>query len=175
MTPEEKERFKLWKTALWDTFGDAIAELDDDLVMIKIPFRAQGKSYIPIKIGRRMAVVPDKKTAEFEKYVEKLANKCAPAEPWPGAVEVNITYYFKVTEGWNAEKKASAIRGSVFATVKPDGDNVSKAICDAMSKVIFQDDAQIVKYSISKEYSNRDAILITVRELEHIPTQPRLI
>lgn len=65
---------------------------------------------------------------------------------------------------WSTLKREAAVAGTVLPTGKPDFDNFLK-LCDALTGVVFLDDAQIVDGSCSKRYSARPALRIEVREL----------
>lgn len=47
----------------------------------------------------------------------------------------------------------------IYPSVKPDADNLLKALLDAMNTVVFRDDAQIVHITATKEYGNPETII----------------
>lgn len=53
----------------------------------------------------------------------------------------------------------------IFCVKRPDIENLAKAILDAMTAVIYRDDAQIVELHVRKEYSAEPGVLIRVEEL----------
>jgi Holliday junction resolvase RusA-like endonuclease len=55
---------------------------------------------------------------------------------------------------------------SVFPTKKPDIDNVVKSIFDALNKVAFNDDTQIISLSVRKFYSEHPRVEVTIWEYE---------
>jgi len=50
------------------------------------------------------------------------------------------------------------------ATVKPDVDNVSKSILDALNDVAYNDDSQVIKLSIEKHRSDEPRVEIEIKE-----------
>lgn len=41
----------------------------------------------------------------------------------------------------------------ILHTVKPDLDNLIKAVTDPMNKIVWNDDAQILKFEVAKNYA----------------------
>lgn len=55
-----------------------------------------------------------------------------------------------------------------YPSVKPDVDNLIKAVLDALNKVIWKDDCQICVLNVSKTYANdgKPSITAVVHQLE---------
>lgn len=70
----------------------------------------------------------------------------------------------RVPESWSLRDKAAALEGRILPTSKPDDDNFRKMASDALSKIVFRDDAQIVDGRQLKRYSASPALTIEVRE-----------
>jgi Holliday junction resolvase RusA-like endonuclease len=47
--------------------------------------------------------------------------------------------------------------------VKPDADNLAKLVCDALNKIVWHDDKQIVDLQVIKNYSPDPRTVINVR------------
>lgn len=56
--------------------------------------------------------------------------------------------------------------GLIRPTKKPDIDNITKAILDALNKVAYKDDSAIVRFSIEKYYSDSPRVEVTIGEWE---------
>ena len=54
--------------------------------------------------------------------------------------------------------------GLINPTKKPDLDNIAKAILDSLNGIAYKDDSQIVSLLISKKYSDRPRVEITLKE-----------
>lgn len=98
-----------------------------------------------------------KKTREYEREIREAATKAVLVQGWPKAdkdvpLRVNIRAVFPVPASWSREKRALAHEGEIYPTVKPDGDNIGKAVCDAMNEVVYRDDAQVVSLTVDKRY-----------------------
>ena len=47
-----------------------------------------------------------------------------------------------------------------------DLDNLSKAVCDALNGMLYKDDSQIVKLTITKHYTGTVGVYVTARPIE---------
>jgi Holliday junction resolvase RusA-like endonuclease len=55
--------------------------------------------------------------------------------------------------------------GIVRPTKKPDFDNIGKIICDALNKIAYDDDSQIVEANIYKVYADIPRVEVTLTEV----------
>jgi Holliday junction resolvase RusA-like endonuclease len=62
-------------------------------------------------------------------------------------------------------KPKSAPKKRKHPIVRPDFDNLTKLTCDAMNKLCYHDDAQIVRVLIEKRYSDNCGIFIRLSTL----------
>lgn len=91
---------------------------------------------------RGQAYTPDK-TRRFEADVKKIARRHRPTTPMTGAIQVTLIF--------NMRRPKACKRA--FPSVRPDIDNLSKAIMDALSD-FWLDDGQIVNLSARKNYGS---------------------
>lgn len=82
--------------------------------------------------------------------------------PRPNEVFVYVTLYSPLPKG-----KPKRIESEPF-TVKPDGDNCLKGICDALNGVAWDDDAQVTIKQVIKARRTRKTIEKTAVEI-HSP------
>jgi Holliday junction resolvase RusA-like endonuclease len=66
---------------------------------------------------------------------------------------------------WSKRKKQLALNGEVKPSVKPDLDNLCKAVLDALNGIAYHDDKQIVELHLSKAYSDHPRTEIKLEEL----------
>lgn len=69
---------------------------------------------------------------------------------------MEIVLYYVRPKSMTKAKRLMAQRGILRPVVKPDIDNVAKAILDALNGVAFPDDRQIVQLSCEKWYDVTD-------------------
>ena len=82
--------------------------------------------------------------------------------PIEGPVELVVEASYLPPASWS-EKKRAAVR---WKTSRPDLDNIVKLAKDSCNKIIWLDDAQVVKSSASKVYGAREEMRVFVIVLE---------
>ena len=132
-------------------------------VSFHCPFAAQGKQRA--RSGRGHHYTPPK-TRAFEAAVELAAFKHAEwhgERPFDGPVEIEVEAIYAIPK--SATKKRRERHMGRPHCQKPDGDNVLKSIADSLNGVIYRDDRQAFRMSISKTWGERDGFRVTVREI----------
>lgn len=86
-------------------------------------------------------------------------------------LSISIHCHFRRPKShYKAGKNAHMLRpdAPTWHTSKPDFDNTAKAACDALTHLgVWKDDAQVVKATVSKRYSDGAArTIITIMEVE---------
>lgn len=81
--------------------------------------------------------------------------------------KVEIIAYFELPASWPKWKKEAYLnRVHCF---KPDGDNIAKAVLDALNGYYWYDDSQVCELTITKLYSKEPHLLVSVTELDALP------
>lgn len=93
------------------------------------------------------------------------ATKMVGKKPIEGAVFISFIVYMPIPTSQTKKWKAAALRNDIYPTVKPDLDNLVKAVLDAINGIVFIDDKQIVDLIVKKRYSDKPRINVAVREL----------
>lgn len=131
--------------------------------MASISFTVYGR---PVPKGRPRfnsktgVVYPPKRTVDFERSVRSAASMAMRGHViLTGAVFLEVSSYFMVPKSWSKKKRIDALSGDAWHSCKPDGDNLLKAVCDALNGVVWMDDAQCSMKTIKKRYCD-----ITERE-----------
>jgi Holliday junction resolvase RusA-like endonuclease len=76
-----------------------------------------------------------------------------------GPLRLNCTFVFK--------KPRSAPADRARPIVKPDLDKLMRACCDALSGVLWKDDAQVCEATIAKIYGDVECVHISVQMIEN--------
>jgi Holliday junction resolvase RusA-like endonuclease len=119
---------------------------------------ASGRHYTP------------KKTADYESSIGWCAKVAMGAnEPLQGPLLVEIDAYSVPPLSWSKRKRDDALNGRVLPTVKPDIDNICKAVFDgAFNGIVAQDDKQIVVLAANKRYGCTAEIRVRVAAIPAI-------
>ena len=109
----------------------------------------------------------DAKTASYEGAL-RLAGAAVMAgrSPLTCALALEMVAVFPIPASWSRRKKAEAEQGIIRPTGKPDCDNLLKCI-DGLNEIVWKDDAQIVRATITKVYGSNPELWISVRD--HTP------
>lgn len=81
-------------------------------------------------------------------------------------VRMDIKAYFPIPKSWSKKKREQALAGEIRPTVKPDLDNITKIIADALNGLAFKDDSQIVTGTRDKWYSDDPRVEIEISEVK---------
>ena len=104
-------------------------------------------------------------TASYENLVRVKAMEAMQGNPlMEGPVECVIEIVVLPPASWSKKKQTAALEQQVFPTTKPDIDNVVKGIFDAMNDVVWKDDKQVVKLTVSKRYGITPLVNVITHE-----------
>ena len=118
---------------------------------------AKGRGRI-ITIGGHGAIKTPQKTKDYESWVAFHGRRAmAGVGLVGGPLHVTVVAVFPHPESWSGKRKAAA----KHHTSRPDLDNVTKAVTDALNGVCFADDAAICELLGAKRY-------VRAGELPHV-------
>ena len=135
--------------------------------MINIRFQVPGepKAKARPRVTRSGIAFTPKNTVMYENLVRTSFQKFYPNyAPVDCEVEAIITAYFSIPKSVSNKKRELMSFGLINPTKKPDLDNIAKAILDSLNGIAYKDDSQIVSLLISKKYSDRPRVEITLKE-----------
>jgi Holliday junction resolvase RusA-like endonuclease len=137
------------------------------VIEIRVPGQPQGKGRARFaKIGAFMRAYTPEKTVAYEGLIALAGEKAMDGmERLQGPVDLKITAVFQIPKGWSQKKRLASLLSPEWHTGKPDGDNILKAVGDGLNGVVWRDDAQIARASISKAYGEAPGLIVTVAPL----------
>lgn len=127
---------------------------------------AEGEPYV------RLITPAD--TREAEDMVRRAFRKAHPDHKrFTGPVLLRFTAVFETPRSFNKALREAAARGTLYAIKKPDKDNIEKLIVDALNKIAFADDQQVMGGGI-KRYGSPARIDISFESLDSpdVPITP---
>lgn len=105
-------------------------------------------------------------TRNYERGVSFIASaEMRGRELMDGPLHIELRAVFAIPKSWSAAKRHQALIGEVRPAVKPDTDNILKAITDPCNGVVFRDDAQIVSVRASKVYGLEPLVIATIKSV----------
>lgn len=96
-----------------------------------------------------------KRVTDFKKRVKEFVRHDYKDELMTGAIEISLD--FVLSKPKSVKRK--------YPTVKPDIDNFTKCILDALNNIVYKDDAQIIKLQATKSYGLLYGVMIKVKEI----------
>lgn len=132
---------------------------DHEALYFEVPGEPKGKQRPGFTSrGGKRAYTPSQ-TVAYEREVGYLAKQTIMERGgWEldGAFEVTITACFSIPKSWTKWRQQAAAEGLIPHTSKPDGDNITKAVCDALSGVVWTDDSRVYHKEIVKLYTDKE-------------------
>ena len=115
-------------------------------------FTKQGRTYTP------------KKTLDYERAIKRAyLNKYTYLSK--KSIRIKICAYFEVAKSHSKVKKQKMLANELQCTKKPDVDNIVKVVLDALNKVAYQDDTQVVELVAIKRWSNESRLKVIIEEI----------
>lgn len=135
---------------------------------ITIPGAPRGKARP--RVTRRGTYTPE----ETRRY-EELVRACWAKEGGERfkddtALNVLIMAWFPIPQSTSKARRLEMLLGHIRPAKKPDCDNVAKIICDALNGCAYKDDAQIVRCTVAKYYSETPRVEVDIQEVNREQT-----
>lgn len=113
--------------------------------------------------GKFVQTYTDDATATYENLVKLsfLKSNCLPYDK-DKQLCCLMKIYQSIPKSTSKKLRKEMLDGNVFPTKKPDIDNVVKSIFDALNKVAFNDDTQIISLNVRKFYSETPRVEVTI-------------
>ena len=73
----------------------------------------------------------------------------------PKQLEIEVSFFFVTPKGYKRTK---------YQVPNLDVDNALKGVLDAGNNILYDDDMQVVKATVTKKYADVDCIFITIKE-----------
>jgi len=103
------------------------------------------------------------KTVSYESYIKELfATKYPEFMPKETALTLHIYAGLFMPKSTSKKKVDMMKLGIIKPIKKPDVDNLLKTVMDALEKLAYKNDSQIVRVVMDKDYSERPRLEITI-------------
>jgi Holliday junction resolvase RusA-like endonuclease len=116
--------------------------------------------------GGFVRMYTDAKTLGFEAAVaDEASTSMRGFEVFETPMQMQLSAYYPIPKSWSKKKRQMAIDGEIYPNVKPDLDNVLKAVLDALNGVVYVDDSQVINLVATKRYSTDPRVEVYVHEV----------
>lgn len=138
--------------------------MNTQIIELTIPGEPQGKQRH--KWSPRGTYSP-KKTVNYETYIKELfAVKYPDFIPVESVLEIVLIAWLMIPSSASKVKKILMQAMELRPGKRPDVDNLIKVVMDALEKLAYKNDAQIVTAKIDKFYSVRPRLDIQIYKLK---------
>jgi Holliday junction resolvase RusA-like endonuclease len=79
-------------------------------------------------------------------------------------IYMDIKAYYYIPKNTSEKKRKEMLTGRIRPVKKPDADNVIKIIADALNKIAYKDDSQIVSLTFEKYYDEIPRVEVAIFE-----------
>ncbi len=123
----------------------------------------KGRPKFSTRGGFARAVTP-KETFNYETLVKMEYQAQCNGYMFSGdaALGMRITAYKPIPKSTSKKRRAMMLDGIIRPTKKPDWDNIGKIVCDALNKIAFCDDTQIIDGGVTKYYSEQPRVVVEI-------------
>ena len=106
------------------------------------------------------------KTKDYQKKVAQMAELSC-TEYWiEEPLRATLLCYYPIPKSMPKYKRSLIKHDGIYPIVKPDIDNVAKAILDALNGVIYKDYNQIIELYINKQYSDNPRVEVKIESYD---------
>lgn len=104
-----------------------------------------------------------KETVDYETYIKEIFVISYPDFILlEGPLKMQITAWLMIPKSTSKKKAKLMIERIIRPTKKPDWENVAKSVCDALEKLAYKNDSQIVTAVFHKFYSVQPRLEIEI-------------
>lgn len=146
-----------------------------EFVVPGVPATGGSKRYLGQRNGRAIIVDNDKRNRSWRDAVAcEAARAMKGRAPLVGAVRVCINFSMpRPKSHYSSAKQGEKLKPSApeHHSKRPDIDKLSRAVMDALTGVVWRDDAQVCRKSAEKTYSDQPGARIVIQALDSQPSQ----
>jgi Holliday junction resolvase RusA-like endonuclease len=106
---------------------------------------AQGRPKMAV-IGGHARVYDPKKSRDYKTLIRQVAQGRVPAELLTGSLVLEVKVFRPIPQSLSKRKREAALVGELRPTTRPDLRNYVGGVEDALTKLVWVDDSQIVGY-----------------------------
>jgi len=117
--------------------------------------------------GKFVSTYTTKEDVNYENWVKQCyLEQYREEKPLEGSLRCNIYISMSIPKSTSKKKMLEMFNRDIRPSKKPDCDNIAKSICDALNKIAYNDDSQIVELLVVKTYGEIEQAKIVIESLE---------
>lgn len=127
--------------------------------------KQRARTFYNARMGKMQSITPEA-TRDYERLIRWSFTQAGGKHMGDKDIIILITAVYPIPKSFTKRKRQLAEEGQIRPKVKPDVDNIAKAVLDALNGVGYADDKQVVAFSISKRYGAEPRLIVSVEGLE---------
>ncbi|ANU28437.1 RusA family crossover junction endodeoxyribonuclease [Planococcus versutus] len=126
--------------------------------------QAQGRPRAGKSFSGKTVLYDPINSRDFKQYVSLVASQHRPKELITSPIHLELIFHQPTPKKYHTKPKQALIEsGELLPITKPDLDNLVKGVKDGITKIIWQDDSQVVSMHVQKLYSLLPRVEVTIR------------
>jgi Holliday junction resolvase RusA-like endonuclease len=105
-------------------------------------------------------------TKKYEEEIRKVWIRTHGNTPMEGPLLARVYCYFRIPKSDTKAKKAAKLNGEYREEIRDDVDNCGKAVMDALNKVAYNDDKQIIKVLAVKNWAEVGHVTVIISKYQ---------
>ncbi len=134
-------------------------------MMIKFEISGQPQGKARPRVTRYGTYTPSKTKAYQDLVRYSFSSQVDIDKPSDNPLIADIECFYKIPKNTSKKRRESMLSGDIKPVVKPDLDNVAKAILDALNGLAYKDDNQVIRLNISKHYGDMPKVIVRLSEV----------
>lgn len=127
--------------------------------------KAKGRPRISTYGGVARAYTP-KDTIEYENLIKLSYLQSSETQEkvdFEKPIVLRVKAFYEIPKATSKKKRVEMLREKIRPCVKPDIDNCIKSVLDALNKIAFKDDAQVIELYAAKYYSEQPRVEVEIK------------
>lgn len=123
--------------------------------------KARARTFYNSRLGKMQSITPEQ-TKSYEDLIRWSYKAAGGTYLGKGQFTVAIRAIYDIPASYSKKKREAAARGEIKPCVKPDVDNITKSILDALNGVAYYDDSGVIELKVSKEYGDSARVEVEI-------------
>lgn len=130
--------------------------------------KLRARTFYNSRMGRMQSITPQQ-TKDYEDLIAWSYKAAGGRHLGDCLISVDISAFYEIPKSTSKKKRQDILDNEIRPTVKPDCDNIIKAVLDALNGIAYNDDKQVVSVCCQKYYTEAAGYLsVTVKEINDL-------
>ncbi|WP_418972132.1 RusA family crossover junction endodeoxyribonuclease [Allofournierella sp.] len=131
-------------------------------VTFRVPGPPQGKARPRFRtVGGKVMPYTPASTRRYEEQIAAMYRRAGGLRLEP-PIRVEVLAVFGVPKSYSKRRRSECLQNITPPEVKPDVDNISKSVLDALNKLAYGDDSKVSTLMVTKRYGAPEGLVIRV-------------